>query len=75
MTAIVDRIDNWLVKNYDLMQQSPNFIQERLTLMAALLWQIWKWRNDIVFNRKEPDPSLTLHRASILAVDYIGASI
>lgn len=54
----VQRLDSWI-------------LQQRIGLMATLLWQICKNRNDSVFGHENPDAVHTLCKATMLAAEYL----
>ena len=69
----VDRVDSWLVQVLSAMTENKEFLNQRIGLLVTLLWEIWKTRNEFVFENKKPYPLVVLNRANVFVSEFLAA--
>ena len=67
----VQRLDSWIWQHVERWKAFPEDLQQRIGLMATLVWQVWKDGNESVFSHKNPDPVRTLRKATLTATEYL----
>ena len=71
----MERLDKWICKVIDAMKVNTKFLHQRLGLLATLLQEIWKGRNEYLFSNKKPEPMVTLNKAILLSKEYFLSSL
>lgn len=61
----ITQLNSWLTERAKSPQHSPGF-----ALVANILWQIWRMRNNFIFRNQLPDSSLAIQTAIALTSTY-----
>ncbi|KAK4270407.1 hypothetical protein QN277_023445 [Acacia crassicarpa] len=68
------RVDISSISNFNawwiLMTNSPQLSKHDLSLICWLLWFIWKARNEMTFDQREPNPNFVIEMARKNNVDF-----
>ncbi|RYR09735.1 hypothetical protein Ahy_B05g078136 [Arachis hypogaea] len=74
-TETVSSLENWLMDNIKKIRAEGGEDQEkRISRIGFLLWEVWKSRNDKLFQQKEINPSWTIKKAKLLEYSYWSAA-
>ena len=58
----------------NITEKSNQITEDQIYQITLILWNIWKQRNEKVFNTKDPDPLAVIRTASKHNIDYMTAN-
>ncbi|XP_057417986.1 uncharacterized protein LOC130712164 [Lotus japonicus] len=67
------KFENWFADTLESMKSQREFFNYAVTTLGYTLWEIWKTRNQCVFQGVDPNPVVTNNRISINLQEYLSA--